>query len=287
LNHLFINPPVKELNVYQWIWTAVILLVFQQSSAQTDAEAFKMIAPFVPKNYSIHHYSTGDANGDGRYDFAVILRNKKEDSLRGLKPSRLISRPVLLIFRNKKSQLYLHRRLDSLLLINDPWLPIPLHGSMVSLQKGKLNLNCSGGFHLNATVTTQYSWDSLQRNFYLHSYSYVIHQPHGDITIPRNQLTIPQEELLYTFRIDQNYREKLLKEYCDSKYVIGSEQAYFHNYPDPDNKRSPSAVQAPKGSVIRCYTELKNYIWCTIEINRGYSVTGFIKRSDLSLNTGH
>jgi hypothetical protein len=83
---------------------------FVLNLAAKDKIKFQKIKPFIPVEYELLDSASGDLNGDGYWDFAMILRSKSADMI----GSDL--RPLLMLMGNASGNFELVGRNDSVVL---------------------------------------------------------------------------------------------------------------------------------------------------------------------------
>jgi hypothetical protein len=138
------------------------LLIVNSTFAQSKKAVATKLRPFIPKDYSVLAYETGDLNQDTYPDVVLALKNNHETD------SDQTARPLLILLGKKGGGLSLYARNDSAVLckgcggvFGDPFEGITIKGRYFSL-------GYYGGSRYRWNRNTTFKYDPVKKDFILH-----------------------------------------------------------------------------------------------------------------------
>jgi hypothetical protein len=144
-----------------FVFTALLTInswVFAQPGKITP----KTLKPFIPANYAILKYETGDLNQDTYPDVVLVLKYNHEAD------SDQAARPLLILLGKKGGSLSLYARNDSVVMckgcggvFGDPFDGITVKGRYFSLEY-------YGGSRYRWNRFTTFKYDAVEKDFILH-----------------------------------------------------------------------------------------------------------------------
>lgn len=162
--------PVRTMKkCFQGVLIAILVLVFEYSYAQSLSLPRDIIKQ-IPSGHVVMTFASSDFNGDGKVDYVVVARVKREDeilsSLRGPAPNR----PLLVFIQDEAGKFILKSRNDEVVFNGRMALqcdPFKDQGGLVA--KGPfftVEHTVACGQHWTDFITFRYS--SKLRNFIFH-----------------------------------------------------------------------------------------------------------------------
>ncbi len=140
----------------------MLLVMGLQIFAQSKSVKPGQLRPFIPKDYSVLAYKTGDLNQDKYPDVVLALKYDHEAD------SDQTARPLLILFGKKGGGLSLYARNDSVVLckgcggmFGDPFDGLTIKGRYFSLEY-------YGGSRYRWNRFTTFRYDPEKKDFVLH-----------------------------------------------------------------------------------------------------------------------
>jgi hypothetical protein len=223
----------------------------------------------VPRDHELFDFGTGDLNGDGREDAALVLR--KPDEAEGSD----VPRPLLLLIRGADGRLAVQRRNDHVVYCHDcgGMMGDPYQG--LEIGKGRLTTTMYGGSAWRWSQAYTFAYDAAKKDWFLErdeSSSFHASDPDNG-----TRLVITREELgdvaIGSFDYDKRQKEE------KKKWRVVAERARF--YEQPDLKSTPRKGYVVKGDVVEGYYELRNFVNVSFTNRDGDSTNGFLLKKDL------
>jgi hypothetical protein len=139
-----------------------LLIIVNSTFAQSKKIVPAKLRPFIPKDYAVLVYETGDLNQDTYPDIILALKNNHETD------SDQTARPLLILLGKKDGSLSLYARNDSVVLckgcggmFGDPFEGITIKGRYFSLEY-------YGGSRYRWNRFTTFKYDLVKKDFVLH-----------------------------------------------------------------------------------------------------------------------
>jgi hypothetical protein len=226
-------------------------------------------AAFIPPGYEVHDFETGDLNGDGRKDVALVLKLKNEDTLEMGEAQR----PLLLLTRGANGKLKQAVRCDSLILcrqcggvFGDPY-------EGITISKNSITVNFYGGSGWRWGIEYIFKYEAATNNWWLEKETGIYyHSAEPD----KMKTTVYKREELGKISIGK-MNEHLGA--CERNYKVTATKTYF--YEQPDVKSKPRKGYLLKGDIVSCNRQTANFISVYYTNKKDRSSEGFILKKDL------
>lgn len=228
---------------------------------------------FIPSGYEVLDYETGDLNGDGRKDVALVLKQKNEDTLE----MGDAQRPLLLLTRQPNGKLKQAIRCDSFILcrqcggiFGDPY-------EGITIGKNSITINFYGGSAWRWGMEYLFKYNDAKKNWMLEKETEIYYHNANPDKIKTTVYT--REELGTVALSDMNGNFGV----CDRTYVVTAAKTFF--YDQPNLKSKPRKGYLLKGDKVSCNRQTTNFVSVYFTNKDDKSSEGFILKKDLSAVT--